>query len=280
MTTSRSKLPYWRRIIPAAQFDIAALRPRTLPRGTRFETPSDVYDESRRSQALVESRHRGTTHAAYLEECREGHYRCEQTYCPRCARAFRRHFVGELLRLHSEFVGKMRILVILLEAAPRGRLQDLKIDRYRHLLRKRLDRAGLGRVPVIGGFEVIYRARSKQWVLHVNLVMFGGDAKAIAGFEDGFRDHELYRAIERVMVKDPAEQLSYVLKFTTYHRPREQHGSKKSEAVPLNPPEHFELLRWMAQHEFSDHLFLFNARRHGASLLLSSKAARNAWTQR
>jgi hypothetical protein len=266
--------------MPTAQFDIAILRPRTLPRGKRFETQQDADEESLRSQDLVEGHNRGKAYGVYLEECRAAHYQCEQTYCPRCARAFRRHFVGELLRLHSEFVGKVCILVILLEAAPRGRLQDLKIDRYRHLLRKRLDRAGLAHVPVVGGFEVIYRARSKQWVLHVNLVMFGGNEKAVAKFEEGFRDHELYRPIERVMVKDRAEQLSYVLKFTTYHRPREQHGSRKSEAVPLNPPEHFELVRWMARQEFSDYLFLFNVRRRGASLQRSSKAARNAWTQR
>jgi hypothetical protein len=77
-------------------------------------------------------------------------------------------------------------------------------------------------------------------------------------------------------VKDPVEQLSYLLKFTTYHRPYEQHGTKKSKAVPLNPPEHFELVRWMAQYTFTDHLFLFNARRRGVSIELSNKEARKA----
>jgi hypothetical protein len=128
----------------------------------------------------------------------------------------------------------------------------------------------------VGGFEMIYRARSKEWVLHINLVMFGGDEKAIAKFEEGFRDDGLYRPVERTTVVDPAEQLSYVLKFTTYHRPRQQRGSKKAKAVPLNPSEHLELVRWMARHEFSDLLFLFNARRRGASVELSSKDERNA----
>ena len=113
-------------------------------------------------------------------------------------------------------------------------------------------------------------------MLHINLVVFGGDKKAIAKFEAGFRDDGLYRPVERVPVEDPAEQLSYVLKFTTYHRPHQQQKSKKAKAVPLNPAEHLELVRWMAQHEFTDHLFLFNVRRRGASLQLSSKAARKA----
>jgi hypothetical protein len=276
MAKSRRKPPYWRRTIPPAQFDIATLRPNTLPRGKRFETRHDARQESLRSQAVLESRGPGVAYRVYLQECRDGHYLCGQTYCPLCARTYRRYLTSELLRLHSEFVDEVRILVALLEAAPRGRLQDLEIDRHRHGLRKRLDRAELGHVPVVGGFEMIYRARTKQWVLHINLVMFGGEAKAIAKFEAGFRDNKLYRPVERVKVEDPVEQLSYVLKFATYHRPRQQRGPKKPNALPLNASEHMELVRWMARHEFTDHLFLFNVRRRGAALKLSSKVARNA----
>jgi hypothetical protein len=276
MAKSRRKLPYWRRTIPTASIDIAKLRPKTLPRGERFETRNDSRKEGRRSEALLGKRPRGKAHSVYIQECREGDYRCERTYCPTCARAFRRYITGEMLRLQSEFKAKTRILVILLEVAPRGKLQDLQIDRYRHLLRKRLDRAGLVHIPVVGGFEMIYRARSKEWVLHINLVMFGGNEKAIAKFEEGFRGENLYRPVQHTTVDDPAEQLSYVLKFTTYHRPHQQRGSKKAKAMPLNPSEHLELVRWMARHEFSDHLFLFNARRRGATIELSSRAARNA----
>jgi len=39
----------------------------------------------------------------------------------------------------------------------------------------------------------------------------------------------------RVPVKDRPEQLSYVLKFTTYHRPRKQTGAGKSPAIYLIP---------------------------------------------
>jgi hypothetical protein len=252
------------------------LRPKTLPRGERFETRRDAGLEAVRSEQLLATGRQSTPFGLYLEECRDGHYKCERTYCPQCARTFRRYFIGELLKLHSEFDGEVRILVILLEAAPRGKLTDLQIDRYRHSLRKRLVRAGLGNVSVIGGFEMIYRARSKEWVLHINLVMFGGDEKAIAKFEEGFRDDGLYRPVERTTVDDPKEQLSYVLKFTTYHRPLQQRGPRKAKAVPLNPAEHFELIRWMDQYGFSDHLFLFNARRRAASIELLSKDVRNA----
>jgi hypothetical protein len=276
MSKSRHKPPYWRRANPTKQFDIAKLRPKYLPRGERFETRDDCREESVRSAAVLATQCRGRPYSTCLTECREGHYYCEKTYCPGCARTFRRHITSELLRLHVESRTKPSVMVILLESAPQGHLQDLKIERYRHSLRKRLGRAGLGQVPVVGGFEVIYRARSKQWLLHVNLVMFGGDEKAVAKFEEGFRDGDLYRPVERAAVEDPVEQLSYVLKFTTYHRPHQQRGPKKATAVPLNPPEHVELVRWMAQHEFTDHVFLFNARRHGAVIELSTKDSRKA----
>jgi hypothetical protein len=276
MAKSRRKPSYWRRTIPAAKFDVVKLRPKSLPRGKRFETRRDARKESVRSEALLSEQRRTGPYGTYVQECRQRDYHCEKTYCPGCARIFRRYIIGELLRLNAESKVKTWVLVVLLEAAPRGKLQDLQIERYRQSLRKRLDRAGLGGVPVVGGFEMIYRARSKEWVLHINLVIFGGDDKAIAKFEGGFRDGGVYRPVERTRVKDPAEQLSYVLKFTTYHRPHQQRGSKKSKALPLNPSEHLELVRWMSRYDFSDHLFLFNAKRLGASIEFSSKEARKA----
>src|SRR5712672_1934884 len=141
MTESRRKPPYWRRTIPTAQFDIATLRPKALPRGERFETRRDAHEESVRSAALLPTHRQGKSYGAYLQECRHGDYHCEKTYCPGCARTFRRYITGELLRLNAESKAKPSVMVILLEAAPRGSLQDLQIDRYRHSLRKRLVRA-------------------------------------------------------------------------------------------------------------------------------------------
>jgi len=78
------------------------------------------------------------------------------------------------------------ILTVLLESAQSDKLLTLEIERYRHSLRKRLDRTGLRGVPAIGGFETIYRAGPKEWMLHMNLVIFGGSAKAITKFKRGF----------------------------------------------------------------------------------------------
>ncbi len=273
MPNRRRLLPYWRRTIPCAKFDISKLRPPKLPRGDRFETQSDARAESIRSEAALACNQPSSNHGTFLRECRIGDYKCEKTYCPKCARTYRRFLIGELLRLKSGFDGKVRILVVLLEKSPKRGILNLDLTPYHHSLRKRLIRAGLIDTPVIGGFEMIYRAREREWVLHVNLVIFGGSKTAIRAFASRVRGA---RAVRRDDLKNPVEQLSYILKFTTYHRPHEQHDARKARAVPLNPTEHFELVQWMAQYEFSDHLFLFNARRLGASIELSNKLARNA----
>jgi hypothetical protein len=266
---------FWRRHAPIAIYDIAKVRSKTLPRGKRFETVVDARNESVRSQALLKSGN-GNTYALRLQDCRDNHYYCHQTYCPQCARIFRRYFTGQLLRLRALFLGEVRIIVVLLKAAPAGKLGTLEIEQHQHSLRKKLLRAGLAAVPAIGGFEMAYRAREKQWVLHANLVLFGGKKSAIDKFKRSFSKDELKRPTECVDLRDDTEQLSYVLKFTTYHRPFKQHGRRKPRAVPLNPILHLELIRWMSQYEFRDHLFLFNARRRGASIEFSSKVTRKA----
>ena len=113
-------------------------------------------------------------------------------------------------------------------------------------------------------------------ILHTNLVVFGGNEKAIIKFQRGFSDGEIDRPVQRDALVHAAKQLSYILKFTTYHRPYGQRGKAKSKALPLNPAEHYALVNWMDQHEFPDYLFLFNAWRRGAVIELGTREALNA----
>jgi len=272
MASRRRKRQFWRRTDPAAQFDIAKLRPKTLPRGNRFESLNDARRESARSEELLDAYRRKNGLSVFLKECRGGHYHCEKPCCPQCARRFRRWLIAEFLRLNSSFREPVTIFTVLLESAQSDKLLTLEIGRYRHSLRKRLDRTGLRGVPVVGGFEMIYRARPKEWMLHINLVIFGGSAKAITKFKRGFSGGGIGRPVQRAALIHPAKQLSYILKFTTYHRPYEQQSGKKSEALPLNPAQHFALVNWMSQYAFPDYLFLFNARRRGPLIELDAKS--------
>ena len=259
---------------PAEACYIARLRPSSKPKGQRFETSADAREESERSEELLRSFSGGNKELAeFLQECRAGYYECNKPFCPICARQFRRWFVGELLRI-TKGDEPVHVYTVLLKEAPKDKVDTLDPAPFRHGLRKRLQRSGLGKVPVIGGFEIAYKAQKKAWALHANLVMFGGDKSARKNFKLTFAGDEIDRPVLRAKLKDRAEQLSYVLKFGTYHRPHEQHGSLKSQAKPLNPSEHAALLKWMSQFEFKDFLLLINARRQGGTkIALSSSAA-------
>jgi hypothetical protein len=272
MTSRPPKPPFWRRRKPPAEYDIALLRPATLHKGERFETLHDARRESVRSEALLKSTQHGSRASAEtMSDCRDGHYQCDQPFCPICARDFRRWLIGQLLKI-THCSTPVRIYTVLLREADSDNISDLDPESYRHLLRKRLQRAGLD-VPVIGGFEVVYKARRKVWVLHVNLVMIGGDKKTHKNFKRSFDSSDIDRPVDSATLNDPAKQLSYVQKFATYHRPYERQGAAKSPAKPLNGRQHAALVKWMSQLEFKDFLLLINARRSGH--VISVKSATN-----
>ncbi|MGZ5529953.1 MAG: hypothetical protein ACXWJB_14855, partial [Limisphaerales bacterium] len=204
--------------------------------------------------------------AEFLRECRAGDYECNSPFCPICARVFRRWFTAELIRV-TKGHDPVYIYTVLLKEAPHDKINDLDPTPYRHQLRKRLERAGLGQAPVIGGFEIVYKAKRRVWVLHVNLVVIGGKQRAREKFEkSSAKNGEVERSIVGAKLNDRAEQLSYILKFGTYHRPHEQRGAKKSKAKPLNPREHAALVKWMSQFEFKNFLFLVNAIRRRSKI--------------
>jgi hypothetical protein len=273
MAKNRQKPLFWRRQTPSHEYDIELLRPADRARGKRFEALADAQGESERSEQLLRSFTGGSKELAeLLQECRAGDYECNRPFCPICARVFRRWFIGELLRI-TKGDEPARIYTILLKEAPQDKIDDLDPTTVQHQLRKRLQRAGLGKVPVIGGIEIVYKARKRVWLLHVNLVMIGGKKTARKKFRQGFKGGDIERPITWARLKKAPKQLSYILKFSTYHRPHEQHGSKKSEAKPLNPKEHAALLKWMSQFEFKDFLLLINARRKGGTRVVLSPPA-------
>jgi hypothetical protein len=265
MSNKRKMPKFWCRKKPNKKHNIALLMPSYLPKGKRFETPEDVYAESERSEALL-----GTTEeATILAGCRSGPA-CNNTFCPICARRFRKWFIGELLRIVENETRPVRVLTVLLEAADRKDISNLDFRHHGHALRKRLQRAGLGGAVAIGGVEMAYRAKDKKWVLHINLVIIGGRKASMKKFQESFARSEIDRPVVTVGLKNRAEQLSYVLKFTTYHRPFTQRGPAKSPARPLNGPDHRALVQWMHRYQFTDFLFLYNARRKASVITVAA----------
>jgi hypothetical protein len=179
-------------------------------------------------------------------------------------------FIGDLLWLSKAATKPVAILTVLLKNAPYNRINMLDPNAFRGMLRQRLVRAGLDDVVVIGAFENVYRAQERKWVLHVNLMIIDGQNTAIGAFKESFAKSDIERPVMEAPLNDPAKQLSYVPKFTTYHRPYERSGAGKSSARPLNPPEHLALVEWMSRRSFKDFMFLFNARQ-GVDSIVPSK---------
>jgi hypothetical protein len=268
--SNRRRMPFYLRCAPKPQHDIRLLRPNSLPLGERFETLEDVHKYSRdnaEKMALSDCLEHQQL-ADSLAECRTSERNCGLPSCPICACLFRIWFIGELLRI-VEMVGaaQVHIETILLAQAPYDKIDTLDIKGYDALLRKRLNRTGLADAAIIGGYENIYRAKSKIWMLHLNLVNIGGKLESIKAFEETFSDSGIERPTKLQTLEDLTRQLSYVLKFVTYHRPFAQIGSTKSPSIPLNPREHCALVSWMAQWKFQNFMFLFNARREGTILV-------------
>lgn len=260
---------WWEKYQPLPQFDIRRLRSSELSPRDRFETVKDVKRESRRSEAVL--RRAGQTVAAQdLNDCRNGCYRCCMTYCPICARRYRVALIAEELRLLKNYECAS-IAVVLLAEAPTTEIDKLDPKHHEQWLRKRLSRGGFDKNPVIAAFEIVYKAKTRKWVLHVNVCAFGCDDADVLqkALNPGTR-----KGIECAPVEDPAKQLSYVPKFTTYHRPYKRTRNEKSKAVPLNDPQHYELVSWMRKREFSDFMLLANARRRSAKIEPSTKLRR------
>jgi len=256
---SRPQKPFWQRRKPLKRFDITMLRPARLKRKKRFETLADIHAESTRSQeVLARAGHRLA--AEHLSDCQSGAYICEKTFCPICARAFRRWYTGQLLK-HEKAAKRAVVVTLLLETAKRGQLEELHLEDYRPLLRKRLAISFERDVPVMGCFEVVYKATRKQWILHVNLLVIGADEAGLKTLKSQYADSLIHKPFEKANVIDPPKQLSYVAKFTTYHRPGVQSGDRKRRAKPLNPREHGELVNWMNRYRFEDFMFLRGCRR-------------------
>ena len=274
MTISRYRPPFWRRGEPPKNRDIAKLRPSSLPKGKRFETVQDARIESERSELLLKKvGARGRRLGGQLQACRDDARNCDKPHCPVCARSFRRWFTGQLLRIAAKDDKPAAVVTVLLETAPFNRLENLDFESHRAALRKKLLRSGLDRSVVIGGVEIAYKGRNIGWVLHINLVVIHPDEAGLKRFLKKFANSAIARPTLKSALVDSMEQLSYVLKFTTYHRPFKRRGASKAAPVPLNPALHYELVSWMSERSFKDYIVLFNARLGARSIKASPKVA-------
>jgi len=196
-----------------------------------------------------------------LLRCDGADHSCSLPICAVCALAYRRGPIAQLHALANASDGPHEVATIYLGLFPPGSLGNADVRRTHEMFRKRLDRAGFKGAVVVGGIEVAWQDDWERWLLHAQVLAMGVDPNAWRRLEAALRNSGTAKPVEVVELCDPDEQLSYCIKFVTYHRP----GRRR---VPLPPDRLVELAKWCAPHRFEDFLFAYGARRRGGRLVV------------
>jgi hypothetical protein len=189
---------------------------------------------------------------------------CEELLCSRCARRYRLWLASQSLSFVVEPV-EAHIVTILLVAVGGGLLHTVSVRAEHHRLRKRLTRSGIR--SAIGGTEAKYEASDDRWVVHVHLLVFGEIKHAIARLRVIAKSDGLERPVKCQRVCDPLNQVTYLQKFVTYHRPGKASAGARGWAYPLKPRHVAELARWFAPRHFGEFAFLLGFRRRGSRIV-------------
>jgi hypothetical protein len=258
----------WRdRNIPE-EYDLSLLLPPTLEKGKRFETPADAAEITAK-YTMPALRRSAPRIAEAIEDCLNDGAPCGQPVCAVCARAYRRYSGAETLRLYEGHTGSAATCTIFLEKIPAGRLSEVDLVPTHDALRKRFQRAGFLNMPIAGGTEVGYRASADDWILHAHLLVLGASQIEWINLERASAKGDVHDALRIAPVTDPIEQISYLQKFHTYHRPGKTRGKRRARAYPLKKNQLCELACWAARYNFDNFTFCAGVRRRHGRLCLS-----------
>jgi hypothetical protein len=170
--------------------------------------------------------------------------------------------VEPIAQLHALALAKMRhpglrqIATIYLDFFPSGSLGQADLSHIREMFRKRLDRAGFKPAIVAGGIEVAWQANYQRWLLHAHVLAIGVDPQAWQQLEAVLAKSGTADPVKVDELRDGDVQLSYCVKFVTYHQPGRR-------LVPLPPDRLVELAAWWSRYRFEDFFFAYRAGRLG-----------------
>jgi hypothetical protein len=262
-----SRAEYWENVQIPARFDLVELLPAHLPKSARFETESDVVERSVATEQRLRKVSQGFGDIAkFLADCRSGNYPCRQPVCPICARLYRRWFAANGMALARK-INDPVTLTLFCDAVPGGQLHRVDIAKLHDRVRQRFRRAGLGSIVAVGGTEVAYRADQRDWLVHLHLVVGDVESSAEERLRAAWSKSDIRAPIWISPLVDPPQQIGYLVKFPTFHRPGMQSSPRRARAYPLPQPRFEELARWFDNYEFGDFIFLLGARRRGHRIL-------------
>jgi hypothetical protein len=263
--------PYWKLPDIAKKHDLSRLLPFSENRTGHFETEKDA---ERRAIKIIESLtkarldERSALALERMKDCLDGSYFCGKIACPKCSRYYRLWAGSEFLRIHenSEHIGS--VVTVILSAIPVGELKSIDVAKVKSSMRQRIRRSIHSRLRIVGGIEFGYKEEEHSWVLHAHLLILGCQARDFKSLRAVLTKRTGLRNTKFQALNNAPAQLSYLVKFHTYHRPGTQSKSSRANVYPLPQEQLVELVAWWNKLEFSDLLFLYGIRRRGRKLIL------------
>jgi hypothetical protein len=89
---------------------------------------------------------------------------------------------------------------------------------------------------VLGGIEAEYRLGDDAFLLHAHLLVSPLPRDELNELRSAFANIDAVRPIEVQQLKDAPRQISYLIKFTTFHRPGSQNGPTVQGLFPFQIP--------------------------------------------
>ena len=196
-----------------------------------------------------------------LIKCDGERHRCSLPICAVCARAYRQGPIAQLHALANAYAGPDEVATIYLGLFPPGSLADADVPRTARNVsetsgpRGLQGREGGGRNRGCLARELAALAPARPSARHRRRRERLGAARSRLA-------RQRHRGpVRSVALRNLDEQLSYCIKFVTYHQPGRR-------LVPLPPDRLVELAAWWSRHRFEDYLFAYGARRRGGRLVV------------
>lgn len=256
---------FWEKAEIPNNLDVKRLLPPTLPNRHHFETLHEVSERAMRRERQL--RKTPCDHMAVLmEDCRAGLYPCRQPICPRCSRRFRRWFGANTLDLASNLANPVTV-TLYCESVPQGELERVEIPRIHARIRQRFRRTGLSHAVAVGGTEADYRVEHRDWLIHLHLLLGNVDEDDLRRLREAWRITGIPAAMRVSPIRNLPRQVSYLQKFTTFHRPGKPRPGNRARAYPLPNAQFEELALWLDRYDFPEFIFMVGARRRGTYIM-------------
>jgi hypothetical protein len=158
-----------------------------------------------------------------------------------------------------------------------GMLCGFDLAKAKRQLARHIDRAGLGHLVALGGFDFSYNEPlapfAPHWQPHAYVIFQGVEPNEMKQVLGRFypATSSIPRPIRTRTVNDLSETLSYTVKAVFWRRSSytDDTGRANTRCLPLPRDAERELLSYLDQCTPMDRAFLKNARRHGTTLTRS-----------